>query len=161
MIVVGVDPGLKGAICVLTVSGAPTYSSMPMPTRPGKRPDYDLLAIVPVAYGTTADNLKAAIAGENYEHTQMYPEFADAAEKDDLPDIAVRLRAIACAEQHHENRFQKILEVVEAEAVFSKASDVWWVCRECGYIHFGKIPPKICPSCDHKMSFYELRCEKY
>lgn len=118
-------------------------------------------AAVPVSLGFTADNLKAAIAGENYEHTQMYPEFADTAEKEGLEDIAIRLRAIAKAEEHHENRFQKILEVVEAEAVFCKASDAWWVCRECGYIHFGKKPPKACPSCDHPASFFQLRCEKY
>ena len=118
-------------------------------------------AEVPTVYGTTADNLKAAIAGENYEHTQMYPEFARVADEEGLPDIARRLRAIAKAEEHHENRYQKILEVIEAGTVFSKAADSWWVCRECGYIHFGKIPPEVCPSCDHARAFYQLRCEKY
>jgi len=118
-------------------------------------------AEVPTVYGTTEENLKAAIAGENYEHTQMYPEFARTADEEGLPDIAQRLLAIAKAEEHHENRYQKILEVVEAEAVFIKASDTWWVCRECGYIHFGKMPPESCPSCDHSKAFYQVRCEKY
>ncbi|UMX48247.1 MAG: rubrerythrin family protein [Candidatus Nealsonbacteria bacterium DGGOD1a] len=118
-------------------------------------------AEVPTVYETTVDNLKAAIAGENYEHTQMYPEFARVADEEGLPDIARRLRAIAKAEEHHENRYQKILEVIEAGTVFSKAADSWWVCRECGYIHFGKIPPEVCPSCDHARAFYQLRCEKY
>jgi len=118
-------------------------------------------AEVPTVYGTTVENLKAAIAGENYEHTRMYPEFARAADKNGLPDIAQRLLAIAKAEEHHENRFQKILEVIEADAVFSKAADTWWVCRECGYIHFGKTPPETCPSCDHSKAFYQIRCEKY
>jgi Rubrerythrin len=118
-------------------------------------------AEVPTVYETTVDNLKAAIAGENYEHTQMYPEFARVADEESLPDIARRLRAIAKAEEHHENRYQKILEVIEAGTVFSKAADSWWVCRECGYIHFGKIPPEVCPSCDHARAFYQLRCEKY
>jgi rubrerythrin len=118
-------------------------------------------AEVPTVYGTTEENLKAAIAGENYEHTQMYPEFARTADEEGLPDIAQRLLAIAKAEEHHENRYQKILEVIEADAVFSKAADTWWVCRECGYIHFGKNPPSVCPSCDHDRAFYQIRCEKY
>jgi rubrerythrin len=118
-------------------------------------------AEVPTVYGITADNLKAAIAGENFEHTQMYPEFARTADEEGLPDIAQRLLAIAKAEEHHENRYQKILEVVESDTVFEKAADSWWVCRECGYIHFGKTPPDTCPSCDHAKAFYQLRCEKY
>ncbi len=118
-------------------------------------------AEVPTVYGTTEENLKAAIAGENYEHTQMYPEFARTADEEGLPDIAQRLLAIAKAEEHHENRYQKILEVIEADAVFSKAADSWWVCRECGYVHFGTTPPKKCPSCDHEESYYQLKCEEY
>lgn len=118
-------------------------------------------AEVPTVYGKTIDNLKAAIAGENYEHTQMYPEFARVADEEGLGDIAQRLRAIAKAEEHHENRYQMVLEVVEADTVFEKAADTWWVCRECGYIHFGKIPPEVCPSCDHARSYYQLRCETY
>ena len=118
-------------------------------------------AEVPTVYGTTIENLKAAIAGENYEHTQMYPEFARTADEEGLPEIAQRLLAIAKAEEHHENRYQKILEVVESDTVFTKAADSWWVCRECGYIHFGKTPPQACPSCDHARACYQLRCEKY
>jgi rubrerythrin len=118
-------------------------------------------AEVLTVYGTTIDNLKAAIAGENYEHTQMYPEFARTADEEGLPDIAQRLLAIAKAEEHHENRYQKVLEVVESGTVFEKAADSWWVCRECGYIHYGKTPPEVCPSCDHGRAFYQLRCEKY
>jgi len=121
----------------------------------------EITAEVPTVYGTTADNLKAAIAGENYEHTQMYPDFARTADEEGLPDIAQRLLAIAKAEEHHENRYQKILEVIEADTVFEKAADTWWVCRECGYIHFGKMPPEACPSCDHAKAFYQIRCENY
>jgi len=121
----------------------------------------EVTAEVPTVNGNTIDNLKAAIAGENYEHTQMYPDFARTADDEGLPDIAQRLRAIAKAEEHHENRYQMILEVMEADTVFEKAADTWWVCRECGYIHFGKVPPEACPSCDHAKGFYQLRCEKY
>lgn len=118
-------------------------------------------AVAPTILGNTAENLKAAIAGENYEHTKMYPEFADIAEKDGLPEIAKRLRAIAIAEKHHEERYRKLLKEVEAGTVFKKEKEVWWVCRECGYVHFGKEPPEKCPSCDHEKSFYQIKCEEY
>ena len=116
---------------------------------------------VPTIIGNTAENLKAAIAGENHEYTSMYPEFADAAEKEGLPEIAQRLRAIAKAEEHHEERYKKILKEVESGTVFKKNKDVSWVCRECGYVYFGKEAPKTCPSCSHPQSFYQVKCEEY
>jgi len=115
----------------------------------------------PTTLGTTADNLKAAIAGENYEHTKMYPEFADVAEKEGLEEIAKRLRSIAIAEKHHQERYQKLLKEIERGTVFKKEQEVWWVCRECGYLHFGKEPPEECPSCSHPKSYYQLMCEEY
>jgi rubrerythrin len=118
-------------------------------------------AVAPTILGTTAENLKAAIAGENYEHTRMYPEFASVAEEEGFPEIAKRLRAIAIAEKHHEERYQKLLKEVEAGTVFRKEKEVWWVCRECGYVHFGIEPPERCPSCDHPRSFYQVKCEEY
>jgi rubrerythrin len=118
-------------------------------------------AVAPTIYANTAENLKAAIAGENYEYTQMYPEFADLAEQEGLPRIAKRLRAIANAEKHHEERYKKLLEQVEAGTVLKKDKEVWWVCRECGYLHFGTEPPGTCPSCDHEKGFYQIKCEEY
>jgi len=118
-------------------------------------------ATAPNVYGTTAENLKAAIAGENFEFTKMYPEFADVAEKEGHVTIAKRMRAIAIAEKHHEERYTKLLKEVEANTVFKKDSEVTWVCRECGYVHNGKEPPEKCPSCDHDRSFFQVRCEEY
>lgn len=118
-------------------------------------------AEAPTAYGTTADNLKAAIAGENYEHTTMYPEFAAKAKEEGLDQLAARLTAIGQAEVHHEERYQKLLTVVEAGTVFKKEEEVWWYCRECGYVHFGKEAPKECPSCDHAQAFYQIKSENY
>jgi len=116
---------------------------------------------VPTVIGNTAENLKAAIAGENHEYASMYPEFADAAEKEDLPEVAQRLRMIAKAEEHHEERYKKILKEVEAGTVFKKDREVSWVCRECGYVHSGKEAPQSCPSCSHPQSFYQVKCEEY
>jgi len=118
-------------------------------------------ATAPTIYGNTAENLKAAIQGEHYEHSQMYPEFAETAQKEGYPKIAQRLKAIAIAETHHEERFKKLLKEVKEGTIFKKEKETWWVCRECGYVHFGKTPPKVCPSCDHPQSYYQIMCEKY
>lgn len=91
----------------------------------------------------------------------MYPEFAKVADEEGLPKIAARLRAISVAEVHHEERYKKILASLEAGEIFKKKEAVWWVCRECGYMHFGTEAPEICPSCDHARSYYELKCEEY
>ena len=118
-------------------------------------------AAVPTTLGSTIENLRAAIAGENYEHTRMYPEFAEVAEREGFPDIAERLRAIARAEEHHEERFKKLLKEVEAGTAFRKDREVWWVCRECGYVYYGKEPPEECPSCGHPRSYFQIKCEEY
>ncbi len=116
---------------------------------------------VPTTLADTVKNLKAAIAGENYEHTKIYPEFADIAEKEGLPEIARRLRAIAIAEKHHEERFRNLLKQVEGKTVFKKEKKVYWVCRKCGYVHEGEEPPEECPSCSHPKNYFELKCEEY
>ena len=127
----------------------------------GNFSDVTVEAEAPTVYGTTIENLKAAIAGENYEHTSMYPEFAEMADKEGHPNIAARMRAISRAEEHHEQRYQKILDALESETFFKKDGAVWWTCRECGYMHFGEEPPEICPSCDHPRSYYELLREEF
>jgi rubrerythrin len=91
----------------------------------------------------------------------MYPEFADVAEKEGLAEIAERLRAIAVAERHHEERYQKILAAVEGKTVFKKERPVQWICRKCGYAHEGDEPPEKCPSCSHPGNYFELKCEEY
>jgi rubrerythrin len=118
-------------------------------------------AEMPTVYGTTIENLKAAIGGENYEYNTMYPSFADVAESEGLTEIATRLRSIAKAEEHHEERYKKILAQLEAGTLFKKEEEIYWVCRECGYQHFGFEPPIKCPSCDHEKSFYERKCEEF
>ena len=127
----------------------------------GKLKEIKVEAAAPFIYGDTAKNLQAAIDGENYEWTEMYPEFAETAQKEGLLEVAAKLEAIAMAEKHHEERFKKLLKEVKAKTVFKKKKKVWWVCRECGYVHFGKEPPRLCPSCDHPRSFYQVMCEKY
>ncbi|MFC1666142.1 rubrerythrin [Nanoarchaeota archaeon] len=116
---------------------------------------------VPNVYGDTIENIKSAIIGEHYESKDMYPEFARIAQEEDLLEIANRFKAIAKAEKHHEERYEKLLEEIEKKSVFKKSEEVEWVCRECGYVYVGKEALEKCPSCDHRQSYYQIRCEKY
>jgi len=109
----------------------------------------------PTVYGTTIENLKAAIAGETYEFEIMYPTFANTAEAEGYPELAGRMRSIAIAEKNHKQNYEKFLANIENHEVFQKGTETWWVCRECGYIHFGKEAPRKCPSCDHPQAFYQ------
>ncbi|HMB26058.1 MAG TPA: rubrerythrin family protein [Patescibacteria group bacterium] len=115
----------------------------------------------PTTYGNTAENLKAAAEGEHYENTEMYPDFAKTAEEEGYEKIAKRLRSISKAEEHHEERYRKLLAEVEAGTVHEKSEEKVWVCRECGYIHTGNEAPEICPSCDHPKGYYQVKCEEY
>jgi len=125
----------------------------------GEHEEIKVEATAPTTYDTTIENLKAAINGEHYEHKDMYPEFARIAEEEGLHEIANRLQAIAKAEKHHEERYEKLLDQLEAGTVFKKSEETEWACRECGYIHIGKEAPEKCPSCDHPQAYYEVRCE--
>ncbi len=118
-------------------------------------------ANAPTIYATTIENLKSAIKGETYETQEMYPKFAKIAEEEGLNKIATRLKAIAVAEKNHKERYEKILEQLEAGTFFNKSEERWWVCRECGYVYFGKTPPEKCPSCDHPKAFYQLKNNEF
>ncbi len=116
---------------------------------------------VPNVLGNTVANLKAAIAGEHYENSEMYPEIAEVAEKEGFPQFGTRVRMIARAELHHEGRYKQLLKVIEDGSVFKKPAKTYWVCRECGYVHEGTEPPSKCPSCDHLKAFYQVLSENY
>jgi rubrerythrin len=127
----------------------------------GKFEDLKQSADVPTAWGTTKDNLRAALAGETHEFTDLYPEFARVAAEEGYPEFAARINAITQAEKHHGQRYGKLLKEVEAGTVFRKAEPVWWYCKKCGYMHFGIAPPEKCPSCDHERSYYQVLNEVF
>lgn len=108
-------------------------------------------------YGDTKKNLESAIEGESHEFEEMYPEFAKTAAKEGFPLISNRLNSIAIAEKNHKERFEFFLENINKNEVFQKSGKVWWVCRECGFIHYGEKAPEKCPSCDHPQAYYQLR----
>jgi rubrerythrin len=107
--------------------------------------------------GDTIANLKSAIAGENHEYTSMYPEFASVAEKEGLKDIAIRLRCIAEAEANHEGKYKKFLEHLENNTTFVRQEKVYWVCRNCGYVHEADSAPEECPACKHPKAYFEIK----
>ncbi len=111
--------------------------------------------------GTTAENLKAAAEGENYEWTDMYAEFARVAEEEGFKQIAYQFRAVAAIEKAHEERYRALLNNVEMQAVFAKADETMWECRNCGHLVMGKKAPAVCPVCAHPQSYFEVRKENY
>jgi rubrerythrin len=111
--------------------------------------------------GSTADNLRAAAAGENYEHSEMYPGFAAIARKEGFPQIADIFMAISVAEQQHEKRYLALLANIENNRVFARAEPTVWRCRNCGYLHHGPAALDKCPACDHARAHFELLGENY
>jgi len=111
--------------------------------------------------GTTAENLKAAAAGEHYEWEEMYPSFAGIAREEGFEDIAKIFESIAVAEKQHEKRYLGLLANIEAGRVFKKEKKVFWRCRNCGYIHEGEEAPEKCPACAHPQAFFELLAENW
>jgi rubrerythrin len=110
---------------------------------------------------STTENLKAAAAGENYEHTEMYPGFAKIAEKEGFGNIAGIFRAIAVAEKQHEKRYLDLAANIDAGRVFKREVNQVWRCRNCGYLFEGNEAPQICPACDHPQAHFELLGENW
>jgi rubrerythrin len=111
--------------------------------------------------GGTIENLKAAAAGEKYEHTSMYPEFAEIARSEGFDEIAAVMKAIGVAEQMHEKRYLALAANIENGRVFQKGGATAWKCRKCGYVHQGQGAPDKCPACAHPQSYYEVKTENW
>lgn len=111
--------------------------------------------------GNTAENLKEAAKGENYEWTTMYREFEEIAREEGFDEIADVFREIGEVEEEHEKRYRKLLENLENGTVFRRDQPVKWQCRNCGYIHEGTEPPELCPACAHPKAYYQLMAENY
>ena len=111
--------------------------------------------------GTTAENLKAAAAGENEEWTADYPRFADIADAEGFPAIAVMYRNIAVAEKGHEERYLALLKNIENGSVFKKTEVTTWQCRNCGFIHTATDAPELCPACLHPQAYFEVKKNNY
>lgn len=111
--------------------------------------------------GTTKENLAAAADGENEEWVELYPEFAEIAEKEGFKAIAATFRNIAKVEAEHEARYRKLLSRLEDGSMFRREEEIEWQCRNCGYVHEGTDAPKACPACLHSQAYFEPKKNNY
>ena len=124
--------------------------------------DVEITATYPAGkISTTLENLKASADGEKEEWTELYPHFAEIADKEGFKEVAVAFRMIAKAEEAHENRYRKLYNNLESGHVFKKDGKIVWKCRHCGYLHEGENAPKVCPACLHPQSYFEVHNENY
>lgn len=111
--------------------------------------------------GPTTENLKLAAAGENYEWTEMYAEFAKTAREEGFEAIAKQMEGVAAIEKQHEERYRALLKNIEDAKVFSRVGEQVWICRNCGHVHVGPNAPVVCPVCAHPQAYFELRSQNY
>ena len=110
---------------------------------------------------STLENLKDAAAGENYEWTDMYREFAETAKEEGFNDIAALFKMVGDIEKHHEERYMTLVANVENELVFQKGEEKVWICRNCGHIYKGEKALELCPVCKHPKAYMEVKAENY
>jgi rubrerythrin len=110
---------------------------------------------------TTADNLKAAAAGENCEWTDMYKRMASEAKAEGFNDIAFLFESVGRIEKEHEERYLRLLKNVNDHTVFNKKEKSIWICRNCGHIADSEDAPEKCPVCAHPQAYFELRVINY
>ena len=120
----------------------------------GEMPSIDIETTTMIKFWDTLMNLETSINGENEEWSAMYPEFARIAEEEWYPQFAARIRAIMVAEKHHEERYQKLYDLVKNYLVFKREEEIFRVCTKCGYVWKWKEPPMACPSCGHEKEYY-------
>lgn len=113
------------------------------------------------AIPSTKDNLADAAAGENFEWTKMYAQFAAEAREEGYERIAALFEMVGAIEREHEERYNKLLSSLENGIVFEDSDDVVWICRNCGHIHVGKKAPEICPVCAHPQAYFERKATNY
>ena len=111
--------------------------------------------------GSTAENLKSAAEGENYEWTDMYDQMAKDAKEEGFAHIAFLFEQVGKIEKEHEERYRKLLANVEGGLVFSRDGDMIWQCSNCGHIHVGKQAPEVCPVCVHPKAYFQIKAENY
>jgi len=109
----------------------------------------------------TEENLASAAAGENYEWTDMYAEFARIAKEEGFDRIAYLFEEVAKIEKEHEERYLTLLKNVKENKVFHKDGDKIWICRNCGHVYIGANAKEVCPVCNHSQSFMEVKTENY
>ncbi|MDR0822092.1 MAG: rubrerythrin family protein [Oscillospiraceae bacterium] len=111
--------------------------------------------------GDTPANLIAAAAGEHEEWVDMYKGFAETAKEEGFEELASLFQLVGAIEKHHEERYLTLLENINNGVVFKRTEETYWVCRNCGHVYQGAEPPKLCPTCAHPQSYFQLLVKDY
>lgn len=111
--------------------------------------------------GSVEENLADAAEGENYEWTDMYKRMAEEAREEGFEELAVKFENVAKVEKAHEERYLKLLQNIKEDLVFKDEDTVYWICRQCGHIHYGTEAPQNCPTCGFPQSYFERRAQNY
>lgn len=111
--------------------------------------------------GTTTENLLAAAQGEKEEWDVLYPDFAQTAEEEGFPEVAAAFRAVSTVESEHEKRYLKLLSRLTDGNFFKRDGEIWWQCRNCGFVCRASEAPEICPACKHPQAYFEPKKENY
>ncbi|MDR2610848.1 MAG: rubrerythrin family protein [Clostridiales Family XIII bacterium] len=111
--------------------------------------------------GTTTENLADAAAGENYEWTTMYADFAKVAHEEGFEEIALQMEKIGSVEKEHEERYLKLKGNIESGRVFERETPVKWQCSNCGFIYEGRKAVTECPACKHAQAYFQLVEENF
>lgn len=110
---------------------------------------------------STKENLLAAAEGENEEWSILYSDAAATAESEGFSEIADSFRNIALVEQEHERRYLKLLSRLTEGDFFRRDGEIWWQCRNCGFVTLASEAPELCPACKHTQAYFEPRRENY
>ena len=113
------------------------------------------------AVADTRTNLEIAAAGEDYEWTDMYKEFARIAREEGFDEIADKFDGVGAIEKEHEERYRKLIKNIDDDVVFKSEKVTVWKCRNCGYTFVGNDAPEVCPVCAHPRAYFELRAINY
>lgn len=109
----------------------------------------------------TKENLQAAANGEHEEWAELYPEFAKVAEEEGFKKVAVAFKLVATVEKMHEERYTKLLNNLNNNEAFARSEKTIWMCRQCGYIHYGEKAPAVCPCCDYPQAYFEVKADNF
>lgn len=105
-------------------------------------------------HDNVAKLLRSAEHNEYEEFDPVYKEFGDIAEEEGFKKIATTFHEIAKIEKTHGDRFARFATLLEEDKLFVSDVEVGWMCLNCGHVHWGNMPPKECPVCQHDQGYF-------
>jgi len=123
--------------------------------------NFDINASYPInCYDTTQKHLEAAMHNEREEYESAYKNFSIIAKNEGFDRISNAFDKIATIEKVHAERFEKLLEMLTGNTLYTGEENTVWVCTNCGHIHVGPSAPELCPVCSHQKGYFAKDCFK-